>query len=147
MSRPARGFSLLELVMVMAVLAVAALVLLPRWQNRQSRGLTTQVESIHHALQEAKLQAMASGKPQYFIWNPDTREWAVGATRGRVAANVQVVMTYGQIGNTSATPARIVFYPEGVSTGGRLRFYTQAQAAQLDVDWLTGQTRSVELKP
>lgn len=147
MNHSVRGFSLLELVMVMAVLAVAALVLLPRWQNRQNRGLTTQVESIHRALQEAKLQAMVSGKPQFFIWNPDTREWAVGSTSGRVDSNVQVVMIYGQTGNTLATPARIGFYPEGVSTGGRLRFTTQTHTTQLEVDWLTGQTRSVELKP
>lgn len=147
MSQHPRGFSLLELVMVMAVLAVAALVLLPRWNGRHDRALAANIASIQGALQQAKLQAMASGKPQTFNWNPESRQWSVGPKSGQISANVQVIMTYGKRDSRVPGPARIVFYPDGLSSGGTLQFSTHAQTTLLEVDWLTGQTRYAVQRP
>lgn len=147
MSHRVRGFSLLELVMVMAVLAVAALVLAPRWQHSRERGLRAQIEPIRAALQEAKLQAMASGRPQVFAWNPSTRVWTSGKSQGRISDDIQVAMTFGQERNTVPAQARIVFFADGLSTGGRLRFAGKNESRQLQVDWLTGQVREAEQVP
>ena len=147
MSPRVRGFSLLELVMVMAVLAVAALVLLPRWQHSRERGLRAQIEPIRAALQETKLQAMASGRPQVFAWNPSTRVWTSGKSQGRISDDIQVAMTFGQERNTVPAQACIVFFADGLSTGGRLRFAGKSESRQLQVDWLTGQVREAEQVP
>ena len=147
MSHRVRGFSLLELVMVMAVLAVAALVLLPRWQHSREPGLRAQIEPIRAALQEAKLQGMASGRPQVFTWNPGTRVWTSGKSQGRISDDIQVAMTFGQERNTVPAQARIVFFADGLSTGGRLRFADKIESRQLQVDWLTGQVREAEQLP
>ena len=75
MTRSCKGFSLLELVMVMAVLALAVAPLVPRWQRAGEHGLRSQAQILREAMDEAKLEAMASGETQHFRWNSKTREW------------------------------------------------------------------------
>lgn len=147
MSPRKHGFSLLELVVVLALLAIALVVLLPRWQQGRSQGLASHVEQVREALQEAKLRAMASGQEQAFVWNPSTRVWSVGSTQGQIPSNVQIAMTFGQERQAQSLRPQIVFFADGLSTGGSLLFTTEGQSRQLEVDWLTGQVQDVLAKP
>lgn len=143
MNRFSRGFSLLELMLAVALIATALAVLLPRWQVGPS-GLREQAQALQAVLQAAKLQAIATGQTQNFIWQPATRTWTMGKQHGQIASDIQVSMTYGQHATTERTAATIRFFPNGLSSGGRLRLLRGNGQAQLDVDWLTAEVQYSE---
>lgn len=141
MKRRQQGLSLLELLMVMALLALATAVLLPRWSHTGARGIQAQADSLRTALQTARLQAMASGRPQRFVWSPQTRQWRTAQTDGRIPDDIAVTLTYGQAMDGSAHEPAIEFKPDGLSSGGRLELRRGDRSEYLEVDWLTGQVQ------
>lgn len=147
MTRSGKGFSLLELVMVMAVLALAVALLLPRWQRAGSHGLHAQAQTLREAMQAAKLQAMASGETQHFRWNPKTREWQTAHASGKIQDDIEVRLTFGQERKAVALDSKIDFSPDGLSTGGRLILQRDDQVQQLDIDWLSGHVQISDGSP
>lgn len=147
MMRSCKGFSLLELVMVMAVLALAVALLVPRWQRGGSHGLRAQAQILTEAMQAAKLQAMASGETQHFRWNPSTREWRTAQASGKVPDDIEVSLTFGQERKASKLDPKIDFSPDGLSTGGQLTLQRSGLTQQLEIDWLTGQVRVLDSTP
>lgn len=141
MTRSSKGFSLLELVMVMAILALAVAVLLPRWQRAGVHGLRAQAKTLREAMQAAKLQAMASGETQHFRWNPSTREWQTAQASGKIPDDIEVRLTFGQDRRSATLDPKIDFSPDGLSTGGRLVLQRDGRTQQLDIDWLSGQVQ------
>lgn len=147
MTRSCKGFSLLELVMVMAVLALAVALLAPRWQRAGENGLRAQAQTLSEALQAAKLQAMASGKTQHFRWNPSSREWQTAQAYGKIPDDIEVSLTFGQERSAAMLDPKIDFSPDGLSTGGRLVLQRSGQTQQLDIDWLSGQVQISDGSP
>lgn len=140
MMRRVKGFSLLELVMVMALIAVALLVLLPRWSAPGKGSMNATVHELVNALEECKLQAMASGKPQTFTWNPTTRQWHTPTRHGSIPEPMEVSLIYAKQSSRKAIPS-IEFSPHGRSTGARFTLRHAQQQRTLDVDWLTAQVQ------
>lgn len=141
MTRSCKGFSLLELIMVMAVLALAVALLMPRWQRAGEHGLRAQAQILREAMDKAKLEAMASGESQHFRWNPGTREWQTAQTSGKIPDDIEVSLTFGQERRAATLDPKIDFSPDGLSTGGRLILQRDGQTQQLDIDWLSGQVQ------
>jgi general secretion pathway protein H len=130
--------------LVVTLIATALAVLLPRWHLAGQSGLREQAQALQAALQAAKLQAIATGQTQNFIWQPATRAWTMGKQHGQIASDIQVSMTYGQHATAERAAATIRFFPNGLSSGGRLRLLRGNGQAQLDVDWLSAEVQYSE---
>lgn len=141
MKRRQQGLSLLELLMVMALLALATAMLLPRWSRTGDQGVQAQADSLRNALQAARLQAMATGRVQRFVWNPQTRQWHTVQADGHIPDDIAVTMTYGQAIDGNTHEPAIEFKPDGMSTGGRLELRRGDRSDYLEIDWLTGQVQ------
>lgn len=141
MMRRVKGFSLLELVMVMALIAVVLLVLLPRWSAPGKGTMNATVHELVNALEECKLQAMASGKPQTFTWNPTSRQWHTATRQGNIPEPIEVSLIYAKQANPMGQEPTIEFSPNGRSTGARFSLRHEQQQRILDIDWLTAQVQ------
>ena len=139
MKRNTHGISLLELLMVLVLIAVALSILLPQAIRLTQSPLHAHVQELRQALSECKLQAMTSGKAQTFVWTPATRIWLTPTRQGRIDPKIAVHFTGAQLAPSNG--AVIIFSPDGKSSGGRFELQYKFHTQRLDVDWLSAQTR------
>jgi general secretion pathway protein H len=139
-SRAERGVTLLELLIVIAVvaLAYAAVGNLLRAPS-PARDADHAAFTAANVLRVARAQAIASGRAVAVVIDPaDRRVEVAGSTRVRRLGD-GVTLTARVAREASADgAARILFYPDGTSTGGRLTLAVGEAQRQIVVNWLTG---------
>jgi general secretion pathway protein H len=137
----ARGFTLLELVLVLAIIALATLLGAGAiGRGMEGLRLRSAANGIAAQLRFTRAQALATGEPQRFTIDPAAHAWEAPKDRhGELPARASVVF----IGAREVQPAEgqgaIVFFPDGAATGGRVRIQQGGATWQVDVAWLTGQ--------
>ena len=136
-----RGFTLLEIIVVLAIIAAATLLgAMAVTGGFERMHLQSSSKQILANLRYTRAQAMATGTPQRFVIDPQAHIWQ--APNGR-HGSVHKSLAIHFIGAREATPARgvgaIVFFPDGASTGGRVQLISGRAAWNVDVKWLTGE--------
>ena len=149
-----RGFTLIELVVVIMLLAVVTALA----ASAVSRGLPGQQlrrasREIAAELRYTRARAIATGRPQVFVFDTRTRAWRGPDRRhGQVPASVLVIATGARSEQEGDGTAVVRFFPEGAATGGRFVLSAQRPGKatgptdgrggwQVDVEWLTGEVR------
>lgn len=138
------GFTLLELVIVFTILAIAATVALPL-ANRSRSGLALRstVLEIGAQLRATRTAAIKSNSERTFNIDLLARSfWADGVVAPRPItgqAALDVVVPSSE--QTSATSARVRFFPDGSSSGGQILLKGPGRTAVVSVDWVTGNPR------
>lgn len=132
--RAGAGFTLLEMLVVLAVLAAAAALVVPRLEVRNAAvamaGASTEVRA---ALRLARMRAILEQRPVAFDaagigqYRVDGRTAALATSRAAAAIRVEV-----------ATGSRISFYPSGGSSGGRVILWGPAGRREIDVSAVSG---------
>ncbi len=116
------GFTLLELLVVIAVLALAAVLVVPRL------GTATAASAFGAATERALSELrLARGKAIQ-----QRRESFVTPQELADATGIEVEMTPGD---------GIRFAADGSGSGGRVRLFAGGREASIEVDWLTGRVR------
>lgn len=147
-ARPAAGFSLLELLLVAALMAVALALLggavagaLPGQQLREASA------RLAAELRATRARALATGEHQAFALDPATRQWRSGPIegearrRGELPSSLTLAATVAREAQPGPEVAAILFFADGSSTGGRIVLRREAAAWRVDVAWLTGAVR------
>ena len=148
-SSPPRGFTLLEIILVMAIIALAS-VLAAAAMGGGFRGmqLKASARQIGSNLRYTRAQAIATGQPQRFTIDPARHTWqAPKQHHGQIPAKLAIDFTGAREAQADRGQSRegaIEFFPDGASTGGRIRLSAGKAAWDVDVGWLTGQ---VEVRP
>lgn len=148
--RPAyqHGFTLLELIAVIALLAIslgAASVFISRGlDNLRAREAGRELAL---ALRTARVKAMDSGHPGQLDFDVARRRYQLPGTPARTlpAGMTMTLTTAAALG--AGQRAAIAFYPDGSSTGGRVRLERDGRAWRIEVAWLTGEVRWKEAAP
>ena len=126
-----RGYSLLELLVVLAVLALGAAVTLPRIAGTRGSVAQKAIERVVlEELRELRSEAIRSNSTQWIELGAGGKSLAT-STGHRVALPAGVTVV-------SASDQGALFYPSGRSSGLRWRIEGAEGATILDVDWLTG---------
>ena len=114
------GFTLLELLVTLSLLAVLAATILPRFGGERPQTLEQRAEAIAAELGRVRLEAVGSGR-------------VLTVPAGDLAASLPAGTTLA----ANETQA-LVFFPNGTSNGAAWRLETEDGAVALTVDWLTG---------
>ena len=139
----AAGFSLIEMIVVLAVLALVATIFLGRGPMR-SRGVEAAgaARTLAGAMRLARSQAIATDRTTSLSVDPARHLYASGGgvhgLPGEIALAVQ-----GPDG-ASARALTILFRPDGSSTGGSVALADGARTLHVTVDWITGRVVLVQ---
>jgi general secretion pathway protein H len=136
-----RGFTLLELLVALAVAAVALAVVLPNLARPPGRmELAANAREVAAALRMARGQAIARNRPAGFT--ADTRAAAFGvAGQGPLrplARGVALALYTTEQEVEDEGRGTIRFYPDGSSTGGGVSLSQGGLRYDVLVDWFSG---------
>lgn len=136
----ARGFSLIELMVVMAILAVTAAVV-PFAASRMFEAMEYRatVREVVSGLRAARLDAIRKGRSSVYVFDLEERRF--GPADGRGAAIPKSIRFNLTVADIEAGDRRgvIRFYPDGSATGGDIELIrASGDGVRISVDWLLG---------
>ena len=145
------GFTLLEILLVLAIVAMASIFVVPNLGGFETRTFNTQVRQAHSLLNYARRTAVVSGQASTVSFNVLSEEERDRQQRDdEYSSSSNIVAQWNgpgielrfrdstdrEIEIDSST--EVTFYPEGGSTGGILLFAQAEQLGIIDVDPFTG---------
>lgn len=136
---PAAGFSLLEALVALAVLAFAAAMTLPMLRARPARlQLEADATRLASALRITRAAAMSQNVTLRFLVDPDRRTYGSAATGLRTfdPRSVVAVATSRAVGSEGGFG--ILFFSTGRSSGGDILLRLERAEARVRVIWATG---------
>ena len=138
------GYTLLELIVVLAIISFAAAVMLPRVGAGGDRvALRAATIQLAAGLQATRNEAMSASKETAFVIDiAHRRYWADGAVKARSLASGIGIVTGNRPGEAvSLGRATVRFQPDGSASGGWIGLRAKNHSASITVDWLTGASR------
>lgn len=152
--RPASGFSLLEMLLVMALIAIATLLAMAAFGGgMQGMALRGGAKDLAAQFRFARAVAISSGEPQDVVIDPQARRWEGAKGRsGSLPDGGEIVFTGARASlfEDASAPSdggkgAVRFFPDGAATGGRVRMLAGEAGRRggwdVDVGWLTGEVR------
>lgn len=129
------GFTLIEMIAVVVILAMVAGLVLVRHPWR-SAGLNTDatVRALTDALRLARSRAIAQDRDVTLV---------TAASGFSVDGGAAWTLPSGE----ALSASRVIFMPDGGSTGGTILLAAGSRRIAVTVNWLTGRVRASELTP
>ncbi len=142
-----QGFTLIEIMLVMTIIAaVLGLTIGLLGVGRSGRQLRDATQTVATQLRFTRARALATGQPQRFEMDLDTRAWtAPNSHQGSLPATLKVTFNGVRQEQPASRKAAIRFFPDGSATGGRISLRTQGVGYRVDVRWLTGEVTMARL--
>ena len=138
-SRQSRGFTLIEMLAVIVLIAIAVTITAVTLRGRNGRRLDATAQRIAAGLRDTRIRAMASSKPQWFVVDLRGHTFdAPGRDPRALPTGATVQVTSAAQDATRGGVARIRYFPDGSSSGGHIVLSDAHHSARVDVDWLTG---------
>ncbi len=135
------GFTLLEVVCVVAIIAMMAAILLPRMPRGTSRprleGYALEVASVLKADRHAAIRRRSPIGTEVSTNSRLIRSGATGKTV-RIPADVTYQATLPQRCNQRLAASRIDFFASGMSCGGSVTLTRYGVGYEVRVNWLMG---------
>lgn len=142
--RRCQGFTLLELLLVLGILAMAAVLVVPGLTTLDAPSFNAQVRELSGMFNYARRTAVVQGRPvQVEVWGsvPDADDTAHRTAGVGRWVGSDIAMQYAdstQRWRSIEDPEIVEFYPEGGSTGGELRLQQGSRVVILTIDPFSG---------
>jgi general secretion pathway protein H len=139
----AAGFTLIELVAVILIIAIATgLASVAMTGGFDGIRLRSASSDIAAQLRFTRAQAIATGRRQDFSIDPHAHTWKAPKQRhGSLPGQLGIDFYGAREVQPSPGEGGIAFFPDGASTGGRIRLSAKKAVRDVDVAWLTGEVR------
>ncbi len=140
---PQQGFTLLEILLVLVLMVMAAGLVLPALLNSGSAQIRSSSRMLAAGLQRSREYAINQQRSAAMVVDVNQRTLNVpGQARSRrLAPELKLEVFTARSELLDEARAGIRFYPDGSSSGGRITMSRGSQQAYVDVDWLTGRVR------
>jgi len=145
-----QGFTLLEILLVLGILAMASLGVFPNLTGVESRTFNARVREAHTLLNLARRTAVVTGQPGIARFTAESAEasdtsqqlspFVVGSWEGS-----GIRMTFRDSADREQEvedSLEITFYPEGGSTGGNLQLREPGRLASIAINPFTGRVET-----
>ena len=139
------GFTLLELILVLTIIAMASILVVPTFGGLEGRTFGVQVRAASSLLNYARRTAVVTGQPSTASFFPildeeeddaNTKLSSVGTWQSNGAK-----LHFRDSTDRESEIQKLIeitFYPEGGSTGGTLLLVQGAQLVSIKIDPFTG---------
>jgi len=136
---PFQGFTLIEMLAVIALIAIAVTIAAVSLNGRGRAQLDATAQRVAAGLRDTRTRAMASGKPQWFSVDLRAHAFAApGRDPRKLPAGATIKVTSAVEDAQQQGVARIRYFPDGSSSGGKIVLSDDRRSMRVDVDWLTG---------
>lgn len=135
-----RGFTLLEMLAVIILIGIAAAaVSISVAHGLASARINSAAGELAAALRATRMQAIVHGEQRVFEVNTRDATYR-GADRRdvRLPKGLELSVTSAASDQSGGDMARIRFFPDGSSTGGRITLRSGQREWHVNVSWLTG---------
>jgi general secretion pathway protein H len=134
------GFTLFELLIVLVILGLALAVAVPLFARAlPGLELKSSARTVAATLREARSLAIADNREIAVAVDIDTRTIDLaGLRRETLDAGIDLRLFTAAEELIDRGAGRIRFYPDGTSTGGRVRLLATGRLYDVDIDWITG---------
>ena len=143
------GFTLIETLMVIALIALLAAVLAPSMIPTPNNQLRANAAELISALRAARLHAMRSREAAALQIDTEQKTYQQpgGTSSKALNGDFNIQLTTVQSELTDGSRGAIRFFPDGSSTGGRITLSNGNLTQHVDVAWLTGRVRLLKDTP
>lgn len=134
------GYTLIELLVVLAILALVG-VLVMGIPTRRDPGIALDIAAgeIKDGLRLTRDRAMLANRDAAFTLDLQGRSYVIDDQRPVQLPKVAALALYTARSELlAATRGSIRFFPDGSSTGGRIRLGDDHRRLDVQVEWLTG---------
>ncbi|MCU7831603.1 MAG: prepilin-type N-terminal cleavage/methylation domain-containing protein [gamma proteobacterium symbiont of Lucinoma myriamae] len=140
MPKYSNGFTLMELMIVMAIIALASAVIIPRIGSNDGKLYRTQLQTLTVALNYNRRSAVVMNRPFEitlfpFTENNDSTDKLKKGDWASQGADIQWQSDTQKLQNKVFT---IKYFPQGGATGGTIRLQHGRFIARLFIDGITG---------
>jgi general secretion pathway protein H len=144
--RMAGGFTSLELLVVLGILALATMIVLPLGQRHPSMSLRSAAFDLAAHLRATRAAAIRNNVEKALTIDVAARQYWVNGQepRHRLPDHAEVEIVIPAIEQIGSAAGRIRFYADGSASGGRILFRQGSVTALVVVDWLTGNAQLKE---
>lgn len=135
----ARGFSLLELLVVLAIAAATAALVVPRAVGTLERArFQSAVREIVSGLRHTRSIALLRQREAAFYLDVEEKFYRIDRLKERPLPSPLHLQIETLKSDLTPSGGKIRFFPDGSSTGGQILLAWGEWRRQIDVDWLTG---------
>ncbi len=142
MQRPTHGVSLLELMIVLAIMAAVAAIAIPMFSGSgvSSTELRSAARQLAAGLRLARSEAVSQRRETFLVLDVEHRRFKVDRHLDEHALPraLELKLFTAQKDLVNEKVGSIRFYPDGGSNGGRITVASGERKYEVDVDWLTG---------
>ena len=135
------GFTLIEVVVVLGVLALVTALVLPMMTGTQAKAdIQSSARDLAAALRVTRNLAMTHGRAEALVVDTASGAFRAGASAAprRVAGGVKLALLTATQELIDEHTGAIRFFADGSSSGGGIRLSKGNLRDQVLVDWLTG---------
>lgn len=128
-----RGFSLLELILVLMVLGLSGIIVLPNIEKGlRDRDVRRSALGLAAAARELRNQALYKGVPQELVVNVLESSYRVARNQVHFPANVKIASVAGGEVLDNGT-RQFLFFPNGSTFGGRIDLSSGADSTSYSI--------------
>ena len=146
-STHANGVTLLELLIVLALLALVAGMVLPTFGNGVSTSeLKSAARQLAAGLRIARSEAVAEKRETFLTLDIEGRRFKIDREPREypLPSRIGLKLFTAQNDIVNEKVGAIRFFPDGGSNGGRITVAAGERKYEVDVDWLTGRVAIYE---
>lgn len=135
------GFTLLEMIAALALVALAVSLVMPRLSaSRQSLRLRTLAVEMASNMKIARTEAMKTNTDTVFVLDTTNRSYSAAGAVPKKQIPREITVSFESQAAESNGPSRagFRFRPDGTASGGSIKLQTGANTTAISVDWLTG---------
>lgn len=137
----ARGVTLLELLIVLAIMAIVAGFMIPMFGGPISTSeLRSAARELAAGLRLAQSEAVSQRRQTFLVLDVAGKRFKVDNDphEHKLPSKVELKLFTAQNDLVSDSVGSIRFFPDGGSNGGRITVASGDRKFDVDIDWLTG---------